>query len=297
MTSLIGRSKALIREYLLYRPARAWRDQAAPAITAAQLIGEPPGPILLIAAHPDDEAIGGAILLSHSADAHVLHITNGAPRDGKAAQDAGFAAPADYARARHGEATAALGLVGAQLLDAPNLPVPDQEVIFNAAKIIGALKEIMGRYKVVITHAYEGGHPDHDATAFAVHAARSLLEHQGASPALFEMAGYHAWGGYPVFGTFIPHSPTGPIAELQLSAAERELKRRVFDCHATQKKVLTPFPIDVERFRAAPRYDFRYPPHRGRLLYDQFGWAIDRTQWTHAVTQSLREAGLGPGAI
>ncbi|MGO8019873.1 PIG-L deacetylase family protein, partial [Rhizobium leguminosarum] len=42
---------------------------------------------------------------------------------------------------------------------------------------------------IVVTHPYEGGHPDHDATAFATHAALRLMKQNGLRPpALFEMA-------------------------------------------------------------------------------------------------------------
>ena len=40
---------------------------------------------------------------------------------------------------------------------------------------------------VVLTHAYEGGHPDHDAVAFAVHRAA-----RRTSAAVVEMPFYHA---------------------------------------------------------------------------------------------------------
>jgi len=41
---------------------------------------------------------------------------------------------------------------------------------------------------IVVTHAYEGAHPDHDATAFATHAAMRLMKQNGFKPpVLFEM--------------------------------------------------------------------------------------------------------------
>ena len=44
------------------------------------------------------------------------------------------------------------------------------------------LRPLLAGTRVVVTHAYEGGHPDHDAVAFAVHAA--VAEVLGAADAL-----------------------------------------------------------------------------------------------------------------
>ena len=145
---------------------------------------------------------------------------------------------------------------------------------------------------MVITHAYEGGHPDHDATALAAHAACRLIEAQGGTPPrLVEMAGYHGLGGRFTAGTFITHADAGPPATMPLDATARRLKRCMFDCHATQRAVLASFTIDVERFRAAPRYDFRLPPHRGPLHYDSQPWGLSGEHWrglAHAALQQLR---------
>src|SRR6185437_9724842 len=51
----------------------------------------------------------------------------------------------------------------------------------------------------VFTHAYEGGHPDHDAVAFAVHAACRLSD---IPPAIVEMPYYHRQDGRLITGEF-----------------------------------------------------------------------------------------------
>ena len=40
------------------------------------------------------------------------------------------------------------------------------------------------RPDVVLTHAYEGGHSDHDATAFAVHLAAGVMRREGGKAPL-----------------------------------------------------------------------------------------------------------------
>ena len=63
-------------------------------------------------AHPDDEVIGASALLMRVPELRLLHVTDGAPRDLRDAQAAGFAGWQDYAQARGHELAAALALAG-----------------------------------------------------------------------------------------------------------------------------------------------------------------------------------------
>jgi LmbE family N-acetylglucosaminyl deacetylase len=123
---------------------------------------------------------------------------------------------------------------------------------------------------VVVTHAYEGGHPDHDAAAFAVQAAA-----QRTGVPVLEMAGYHGATGSLSVGRFLP--PPGeaaPETVLRLTPEQQALKRRMLGCFVSQAQVLAAFPTGEERLRPAPRYDFTTPPHSGRLLYETMPWGI-----------------------
>ena len=61
----------------------------------------------------------------------------------------------------------------------------------------------------VVTHAYEGSHPDHDAIAFAVQTACALLEMDGwKAPVRLEAAGYADLGGDVMVGEFVTPSFT-----------------------------------------------------------------------------------------
>ena len=53
-----------------------------------------------------------------------------------------------------------------------------------------------------------------------------------------------------------------------LNATERRQKRKLFDCYPMHRAVLASFTIDVERYRVAPGYNFRAPPHSGALYYE-----------------------------
>ena len=254
-----------------------------------------PAHAIVIGAHPDDEVIGAGALLARLPDAAVVHVTDGAPRNESDAHAAGFAGWADYAAARHKEAAAALALAQLAPERLTGLGIPDQQAAHNLAALAQRLAALLreGGFATVITHAYEGGHPDHDATALAAHAARGLVEMSGATPPrLVEMTGYHALGGRFTAGTFIAHADAGPTATATLDAEQRHRKRRMLDCHATQRAVLASFAVDVERFRAAPRYDFRLPPHSGSLHYETQPWGITGEQWRGLADAALKQLGI-----
>jgi LmbE family N-acetylglucosaminyl deacetylase len=141
--------------------------------------------------------------------------------------------------------------------------------------------------EIVMTLPYEGGHPDHDATAFAVHAACALLrQRRRRAPAILEMTSYHAGPGGRVMSEFLPR-PGVEVTTLALGEVERALKRRLIDCFSTQKPVLAYFPVEVERFRPAPVYNFTHPPHEGPLHYEAYDWGMDGLRWRILAREAL----------
>lgn len=254
-----------------------------------------PGPeVLVIAAHPDDEVIGAGTLLARNARPSIVHVTDGSPRNMRSALAAGFLSRAEYARARRKEFHAALQTGGIKASRCLELGVPDQEAGFSlvdtARRILKIFKDSAA--KVVLTHPYEGGHPDHDSTAFAVHAACELLRREKGNPPLIaEFTSYHSKGGLLSCFEFLPCEGT-QVFTLNLSGAERAIKERMYRCYETQKNVLKMFPISLERFRPAPVYDFKAPPHKGKLFYEYYDLGLKWGPWRKESIKALKALGM-----
>jgi N-acetylglucosamine malate deacetylase 2 len=245
--------------------------------------------LLIVVAHSDDEVVGIGGQLDRLCGLRLVHVTDSAPRNLLDAHAVGFDGRQDYAAARRQELLAALRLAAIEATQADQLDIPDQEASFRLielARILAAKFDAL-RPEVVLTHAYEGGHPDHDAAAFAVHAACALVERGGGqAPAIVEITGYHMATGTVVKSEFMGF-PGSPVTTLALGEHERALKQRLIECFATQSRLLADFRIDVERFRPAPAYDFTRPPHAGRLFYEHFDWGVDGARWRALAVEAL----------
>lgn len=242
------------------------------------------GPAWIVAAHPDDETIGLGGHLARLRDVFVLHVTDGSPRNLKDARANGFMTREDYARARRREAVHALSLAGLHPTQCKCLGAVDQEASFELAGITRELARWLEAAcpAAVFTHPYEGGHPDHDAVAFAVHAACRILQ---APIPVIEFTSYHRRAGALAVGEFLPSR--APVTTVSLCQAERERKRLMLSCFETQSRTLRPFVTGIERFRPAPCYDFSQPPHNGPLFYESFDWGMSGERWRRLAVDAL----------
>lgn len=245
---------------------------------------------MLVYAHPDDESIALGARLGRFSSAHLVHVTDGAPKDEQDSRAHGFATLAEYRRTRGEELDAALIVAGAKGISREGLDVSDQEASLWMAAIarsVWALIEEM-RPEVIFTHPFEGGHPDHDACAFAVHAAVELVRsEEGWAPLLIETPFYHEGADGFVTGKFADGA--GWTTVFRLSDEERRRKQRVLECFTTQKETLRGFPVEMEMFRLAPEYDFSVPPNGGRVWYERFPWGMNSRRFCELVGEAQQE--------
>src|SRR4051812_27248634 len=126
------------------------------------------GRTLVLVAHPDDEAAACGALLQRISDPIVVFATDGAPRSNYFWKQ--YGSREEYARVRVQEAEQALAAVGVAhfhfLREDP--PIVDQELFLHLPAAYDALTRLLDAEmpEAILSHAYEGGHPDHDACCF-----------------------------------------------------------------------------------------------------------------------------------
>lgn len=250
--------------------------------------------LLVVAAHPDDETVGLGGQLRRLPRATIVHVTDGAPRDLADARANGFDNWQAYAEARRHELKAAMAEAGISPRSLVAIGIPDQQATYSMASLARRLAWLFAarEIRLVCTHPFEGGHPDHDATAFAVDAACRLMRREGRiAPQIIEFACYHAGPDEPVFQNFAA-KPAAPSLEILFDDETLAVKRRMLACHVTQRRTLAPFTAIVERFRAAPDYDFGKLPNGGRLLYETLPVGFRGKDWPGLIYRAVRELGL-----
>jgi LmbE family N-acetylglucosaminyl deacetylase len=278
---------------------RARRDHARAALAALGRAPRDPGAsprCLVVAAHPDDETIGVGALLASLPRALVVHVTDGAPADPDLVPRGAPTDRSAYAEARRRELEEALAIAGVGADRRVALGFRDQDLvprITEAARAIARLVD-QARPALVVAHPYEGGHPDHDAAAVAVHAAVALVARREGAPPIpvVEMSSYHAAGGGPlVTARFLPADED--LLARPLGEADRARKRRMLDAFVTQREVLSSFDVLTEPLRTAPAYDFARPPHDGLLHYERLGWRMTASAFSAQATAALAALALG----
>ncbi len=266
--------------------ARTVADVLAPLLPPQALRG----PTLFLAAHPDDTVLGASWLLRRSPGCHVVHVTDGAPREASLRAPGAPPTREAYARLLEEESFAAMKLAGVSLDNLLSLGAVDLEATEALATLTHCLVALLKalRPTLLVVHPYEGGHPDHDASAFISHAAVALMARTGRTPpVLLEMESHHHGGTHHLEG-FLPAPDGRPVATVAFPEAERATKQRMLACYASRARELESFPLTHERYRAAPRYDFTRPPREGTLPYESLGGMMTGARWRELARDALR---------
>lgn len=225
----------------------------------------PPPRTLLVLAHPGDETTGASSRLTRADLTACVYATDGEGRGHSIEATHHAGAASEAIRSRRAETLRALAHAGISSERAVFLGHPGRMLAHRLPALAADLRRwfIATQPEVVLTHAYEGLHPDYDAVAFAVHAAVAAQAQEGESaPTIIEFASCHASDDNGAGDSF-QTAETSPERTVRLTADGRALKRRLLACfrsfdHERQKPHL-----DEERFRLAPAYDFCRPPHAG----------------------------------
>jgi N-acetylglucosamine malate deacetylase 2 len=241
------------------------------------------GRTLVVVAHPDDEAIGCGALLQRMRDPLVVFATDGAPRPAQWWEKHGSRQA--YAEVRRGEARQALSEVGISgpefLSDDHSEPFADQQLFLRLREAAAALTGYVERFRpqALLTHAYEGGHPDHDACCFVA----SVVAQQSGLP-IWEMPLYaRDSNGNVVQQKFL--RATGGEVTIEASPAEQHRKGRMLQAYGSQREVVSAFDSSIERLRPLYHYDFTKPPHEGKLNYEHWEWEMTAEQLCSAFAK------------
>lgn len=229
------------------------------------------GTTLILVAHPDDEVIACGALMQRMKRAVVVFSTDGAPHDEAFWKQ--YGSRHAYANIRRREAELALGSIRATALflgDRVEGGIPDQQLFRHLAPAVAAVERVISQLKpdCILTLAYEGGHPDHDAACFI-----SSVVGRRAGIAVWETPLYHRNAAGATVTQVFPRI-TGAESETRIEGMPLEKKIQMFQHYRSQGPLIDAFQPQREIFRPLAEYDFTQPPLPGKLNYEAWQWSM-----------------------
>lgn len=243
-----------------FRPAP--RGPAPGGVTLPALAGRR---ILLLVPHPDDEVVGCAVAIRRAraggARVFALYLTTGVPSPATRWRWRQTSHQRRVLRRRE-EALAAARSLGIEPLVFTNWPSRELKSHLGEARALITRHLLAVAADRIWTPAYEGGHQDHDVTNFLASRFRRDVP-------VVEFSEYNAARG--VRSNQLP-AENGHETVLALCAPEAAWKARLARLYRTERGNLAHVRYAREVLRPLAAYDYRQPPHAGRLFYQRFQW-------------------------
>jgi LmbE family N-acetylglucosaminyl deacetylase len=247
------------------------------------------GRTLVLVAHPDDECLAFGALLQRIREPLVVFATNGSPADPYFWQK--YGSREAYAEIRGQEAWKSMQIAGVKdVLFLADLPggerLVDQELFRHLRIAYELLAEVVARRMMtaLLTLAYEGGHPDHDACSILAAQLAKV-----ASIRCWEASLYHRnRDGSGVFQDFIQSSEDA--VDVGPTVVEQERKREMCAAYSSQGDFLQRFDVAREVVRPQIAYDYTLPPHRGKTNYETWQWKMTAADVSAAFAEFLQSA-------
>ncbi len=201
----------------------------------------------MLAAHPDDETIACSGLLQRASATLVVFAVDGAPR--RYGFERKFGSLQNYSVARFREASCALSFIPhcsfRRLATEEGTWFGDQHLFLNLPAAFISLQRFAREFSpdVLVSHAFEGGHIDHDACHFLTKQLARMLR----LPALEFPLYCKSEHGQDIFQRFRETHEDEFV--LQLSQQELRVKRRMLREYRTQQSLIEVFSQETERFR------------------------------------------------
>ncbi len=229
------------------------------------------GRTLLIVAHPDDETGAAGILLQRATEPMVVFCTDGAPVDswfwGK------YGSRETYAELRRREALSALNGIGVKsvsfLTNSRADLFHDQRLHTALPCAIDLISKFVRWYSpdIILTSAYEGGHPDHDSCSFIAFVVGAM-----SGLPVWEVPLYHRRpDGVLVYQRFADQ--LGTEIRVQPTSREAAAKRAMLAVYRSQPELDVFAASEVEYVRLQHTYDYSRPPAR-IINYERWGWPV-----------------------
>lgn len=161
--------------------------------------------------------------------------------------------PPLYARSRRQEAREAVGIAGNRH-EVHFLGHPDGSLATCLPRAYRSLSELFRAWRPehVITHAFEGGHEDHDSCSFLAATLSREFHYQTWEMPLYYRSADTGNMVRQAFTTGVPaDDEITPATESELAIKESMLAR-----HVSQQNIVSQFDPCIERFRRQPKYDY-----------------------------------------